>query len=51
MLNVTAGYGKFSDSIAFLRIIIYYYMFETLYLHQTFTNCVLGQKCRDEKCM
>ena len=24
-------------------------MFETLYHHQTFTNCVLGQKRRDEK--
>ena len=24
-------------------------MFGTLYLYQTFTNCVLRQKCRDEK--
>ena len=29
--NVIAGYGKFSDSIDFLGIFIYYYMFDTLY--------------------
>ena len=45
MPNGTAGYGRFSDSIAFLGIFIYYYMFETLQLHQFFTNCVLRQKC------
>ena len=43
MLDVTAGYGRLSDLIAFFRIFIYYYYykFETLYLHQTFTDYVL----------
>ena len=31
------------------RLFKCYYMFETLYLHQTFTNWVLRQKCSDEK--
>ena len=33
----------------FWVLFIYYYMFETIYLHQTFTNCMLRQKCRNEK--
>ena len=28
---------------------MYYYIFETLQLQPTFTNCVFRQKCRDEK--
>ena len=38
MPNMAAGYGTFSDLIAFLGILIHYYMFETLQLHQSFTN-------------
>ena len=30
MPNVTAGYGRFSDSNAFLGMFIYYNMFDTL---------------------
>ena len=28
------------------EIFKYHYMFETLWLHQTFTNCLIRQKCR-----
>ena len=39
MPDVTAGYGWLSDLIViFICIFKYYYMFEALYLHQTFTN-------------
>ena len=42
---------RFSDVIAlfFVFFCIYYNMFETFYLHQTFTNCVSSQKYRDQK--
>ena len=46
--DMTTGYGRFFE-FRFLWIFIYYYMFETLYLHQTFTSCVLRQNCKDEK--
>ena len=39
--NVTAGYGRFSDLIRFLRFLITCFKSYTE-LHQTFTNCVLG---------
>ena len=43
MSNVSAGYGRFSDLIAFLGIFIHYNMFKS------FTDCVLRHKCRGEK--
>ena len=38
MLDVTASYGTSFDFIAFFMFI-----FELLYLHQTFTDCVSNQ--------
>ena len=35
--DLATNYERLSVLIAFLRIIIHYYMFETVYLHQTFT--------------
>ena len=35
--------------VCLMGIFKYYFMFETLYLHQSFTNCVLKQKSKDEK--
>ena len=43
MPDVAASYGTPLDSIAFLGIFILNwrpYIFELLYLHQTFTDCV-----------
>ena len=46
MINVTAGYGRFSNSTGFLGISIYYLLHVCkLQIHQTFKNCVLRQKC------
>ena len=45
MPNITAGYKKFSDLMLFLGI----FMLEASQLHQTFTDCVLRQKCRNER--
>ena len=50
MPDITVGYGRLSDlNESVWEFFIYYYMFETLYLSQTFTNFVLRQKFRDEK--
>ena len=51
MPDVTTVYGDFSDlnTFFFLRIFIYYYLFEMLLLHQFFTDCVLRQKSKDGK--
>ena len=38
LLNMTAGYESVFHSVFFWKFFIY--MFETNYLHQTFTNCV-----------
>ena len=48
MSNVTANYGTLIDFIAFLGIFIHYrdrrsLMYEVLYLHQNFTDCVSSQ--------
>ena len=52
MSNVTANYEMFPDFIEFLDIFIHYrdsqedsrsLMYEVLYLHQNFTNCVSSQ--------
>ena len=44
MLDVTASYGVLFDFIVFLGILTHYIiddnLFELLYLHQTFTDCV-----------
>ena len=41
MPDVNADYGKLSDLNSFIRVLNYYYMYEALHPHQTFTNCVL----------
>ena len=39
MPDITVGYERLSDLI-YLEFFINYYMFETLYLYQTLTNCM-----------
>ena len=49
MRSVTAGYGKFSYAVLENFSYNNYYMFKTIYIHQTLKNYVLRQKCEDEK--